>query len=250
MDINTCAFRTIVVCLVICLVEAGAVSHSRTERIASGLGRTLAVISAPSSSSCPRPEDISPCLCLANSDGSFDLNCSGVRREEHLRRILTHQPQFSWPDFRSLVITSNYGLNVLKSGVLGSTSFQQFHLDNGYLQEMQDGALASSYSTATDISLNYQSLQMFPLPDLKFFTSLRTLQVVNNQITHIPPLESQSLEKINVKFNLLGRIAATTFDGLPSLKVILLRGAALTEILPGIIVTPFFRVSRFEYSRI
>nr|XP_053645619.1 oplophorus-luciferin 2-monooxygenase non-catalytic subunit-like [Cherax quadricarinatus] len=184
--------------------------------------------------SCPAAEAIFPCMCTSEPGEeriNLDLDCSEVENEDQLEQIMASP--FPSTNFRSLTIVENANLKVLRAGILGNTTYEEFYIYWSTLEEVEAGALSGSHSTATQIVLPSNKITMFPWEELPLFTSLVTLELSDNKITPFPTLASESLQNLGLIFNPLESLPLTAFRATPSLLTISLEKARISNVIPG-----------------
>lgn len=180
---------------------------------------------------CPDPQDISPCVCTVDEQHNMKLDCSQVESEDQLAQVFSSNIPF--PSFRKLLINRNQHLKVLRNGDLGPASFQIIEIMSGLLEEVQDGALSKSYSTATRIDLQLNRLSKFPFHEIPSFTSLTTLWLNLNSLSEFPILTSDSLTDIQIDGNFISEIPLTGFQGVKNVNTISVALNDVTTIAPG-----------------
>ncbi|XP_069956362.1 oplophorus-luciferin 2-monooxygenase non-catalytic subunit-like isoform X2 [Cherax quadricarinatus] len=182
---------------------------------------------------CPDDAVTFPCECTVNSESDFspDLDCSEVESEEELATILSYP--FPFRNFRNLTIVGNQNLTTLRRGVLGNTTFKEFYITGGALQEVETGALSSSYNTATVMNFEGNRLVVFPWGELSAFTGLLELNLNSNKISSFPALISDTLQRLDLSNNPLGLIPGTGFKATPDIETVLLDNVNMYEIIPG-----------------
>ncbi|XP_047485609.1 oplophorus-luciferin 2-monooxygenase non-catalytic subunit-like [Penaeus chinensis] len=181
--------------------------------------------------SCPDPQDISPCVCTVDLQHNMDIDCSQVESEDQLAQVFSSNIPF--PTFQKLLIDRNKNLRVLRNGDLGPASFQIIEIVHGILEEVQDGALSHSYSTATRIDLQVNKLTKFPFHEIPSFTSLSSLWLSLNSFSEFPSITSDSLTDIQLNTNFISEIPLTGFQGVKNVKTIGVGLNDITTIAPG-----------------
>ncbi|XP_027239483.2 oplophorus-luciferin 2-monooxygenase non-catalytic subunit-like [Penaeus vannamei] len=184
------------------------------------------------SPTCPDPQDISPCVCTVDVQHNMDIDCSQVESEDQLAQVFSSNIPF--PKFNKLVIEGNPHLTVLRNGDLGPASFQIIEMTSGVLEEVQDGALSVSYSTATRIDLQVNRLSKFPFHEIPSFTALTTLWLNLNSLSEFPLITSDSLTDIGLSVNFFGDIPLNGFQGVKNVNTIGVANNDITTIVPGI----------------
>ncbi|XP_042230737.1 oplophorus-luciferin 2-monooxygenase non-catalytic subunit-like [Homarus americanus] len=180
---------------------------------------------------CPDPGAIFPCNCTMDYHFNMDLDCSYVESEDQLARIMN--VSFPTPDFHRLTIYGNHNLKELRAGVLGETAtFQEIWMIFGALQEVEEGALANSYSTATDIMFTSNSIDKFCWNDISSFSNLHKLSLPSNNLAHITKMSSNSLHLLSLGKNDIRSLPLTAFRAMPNLQKIFLPNAGIEEIIP------------------
>ncbi|XP_063595505.1 oplophorus-luciferin 2-monooxygenase non-catalytic subunit-like [Penaeus indicus] len=180
---------------------------------------------------CPDPQDISPCVCTVDLQHNMDIDCSQVESEDQLAQVFSSNIPF--PTFHKLFIERNQHLRVLRNGDLGPASFQIIEILHGVLEEVQDGALSQSYSTATRIDLQVNRLSKFPFHEIPSFTSLTTLWLNLNSFSEFPIVTSDSLTDIELNTNFIREIPLTGFQGLKNVNTISVGLNDITTITTG-----------------
>jgi len=180
---------------------------------------------------CPDPQDISPCVCTVDVQRNMDIDCSQVESEDQLAQVFSSNIPF--PKFNKLVIYRNPHLTVLRNGDLGPASFQIIEMTSGVLEEVQDGALSMSYSTATRIDLQVNRLSKFPFHEIPSFTALTTLWLNLNSLSEFPLITSDSLTDIGLSVNFFGDIPLNGFQGVKNVNTIGVANNDITTIVPG-----------------
>ncbi|XP_042216497.1 oplophorus-luciferin 2-monooxygenase non-catalytic subunit-like [Homarus americanus] len=180
---------------------------------------------------CPEAESISPCLCTSDGSYTMYMDCSAVESEKQLASIMSQK--FPFPGFYSLVIKNNDNLKVLRSGALGVNTFQEFHITDGALQEVEVGALSGSYSTTTILDFNNNYITSFPWERISSFISLETLSARSNFIALFPTLVSNSLAYLDLSNNPMGSMPVTAFINTPALKEIYIREIGIYNLPSG-----------------
>lgn len=183
------------------------------------------------SPTCPDPQDISPCVCTVDVQHNMDIDCSQVESEDQLAQVFSSNIPF--PKFNKLVIEGNPHLTVLRNGDLGPASFQIIEMTSGVLEEVQDGALSMSYSTATRIDLQVNRLSKFPFHEIPSFTALTTLWLNLNSLSEFPLITSDSLTDIGLSVNFFGDIPLNGFQGVKNVNTIGVANNDITTIVPG-----------------
>ncbi|KAG7161804.1 oplophorus-luciferin 2-monooxygenase non-catalytic subunit-like [Homarus americanus] len=167
---------------------------------------------------CPRPEDISPCMCVYDEDDyQMDLDCSNVKNSTLLFEIFNFYP-FPFKHFRKLTIYDNPSLYFLLDNVFGDIQFEEIIITRGVLQNVSDYALVNSYSTLRILDLSDNQIKSFPFQEVSNFTLLETLDLSSNNLTSLTPLTSGSLKTLSLNHNFLSRMSADTLVGLSSLE--------------------------------
>lgn len=184
---------------------------------------------------CPDPEDIYPCVCTVDPEKHMTMDCSHVASEDELARVFSSNLPFT--KFHLLMINGNQNLRVLREGDLGPASFEIIRIMFSVLEEVQDGALAGSYTTADAIVLIDNPLSVWPFHELPLFTSLSLLELYGGALIAIPALRSGSLQKILLGYNQIDGIAADCFHGLENILHIDVHGNNVETILPETFAT-------------
>ncbi|XP_042212961.1 oplophorus-luciferin 2-monooxygenase non-catalytic subunit-like [Homarus americanus] len=184
---------------------------------------------------CPEDAEILPCVCTFDENMHMDLNCSSVESEDQLATILGSS--FPFRNFHKLIIEGNDNLVVLRAGVLGSTTYEVFHIIDGVLEEVESGALSGSYSTATEMMFYNNSINSFPWQEMLLFENLHTLHLQENNITRCPKVKSKSLKKLDLARNPFIYLPVTAFSDTPTLQEVYLDGIGLQELSAGTFFT-------------
>lgn len=180
---------------------------------------------------CPDPQDISPCICTVDSQHNMDIDCSLVESEDQLARVFSANIPFT--KFNMLRIKDNKKLSVLRNGDLGPASFQIIEVKNGVLEEVQDGALSQSYSTATRIDFQSNRLSIFPFHEIPSFTSLSRLWLSVNSLPEFPTVSSDTLTSVGFGSNSFREVPLNGFQGMKNVNTIDVSSNQIDTIVSG-----------------
>jgi len=181
---------------------------------------------------CPNSEDIFPCECHVSKQYELTMSCHNVESEEQLAQVFS--ARFPVTAFYALRISFNKNLKVLRKGVFGKVTFQQFWIHFGVLEEVEEGALAGSYDTADAIILQSNNISKFPFHELPMFSKLTSFTLLENQIVELPLLQtSDRVWGLTFGHNLISHIPVNTFRGVPNLFSVNLDNNLIDEIQSG-----------------
>nr|XP_027212559.1 oplophorus-luciferin 2-monooxygenase non-catalytic subunit-like [Penaeus vannamei] len=176
---------------------------------------------------CPNPEDILPCTCTGDENGTMDMDCSHVVSEDELERVFSSF--FPYTMFRNFTVVDNTYLKTLRNQALGIASFTGVYIMNSVLEVVEPDALSSSFATARVVNMQNNSISSFPFETLPSFTSLLELGLSDNSLT-FPALESETLLVLDLSNNQIRNVAATAFSDVPEISEIYLGGNQISHI--------------------
>ncbi|ROT76406.1 Oplophorus-luciferin 2-monooxygenase non-catalytic subunit [Penaeus vannamei] len=179
---------------------------------------------------CPIPEDILPCTCTGDENGTMDMDCSHVVSEDELERVFSSF--FPYTMFRNFTVVDNTYLKTLRNQALGIASFTGVYIMNSVLEVVEPDALSSSFATARVVNMQNNSISSFPFETLPSFTSLLELGLSDNSLT-FPALESETLLMLDLSNNQIQNVAATAFLDVPEISEIYLGGNQISHIPTG-----------------
>lgn len=179
---------------------------------------------------CPIPEDILPCTCTGDENGTMDMDCSHVVSEDELERVFSSF--FPYTMFRNFTVVDNTYLKTLRNQALGIASFTGVYIMNSVLEVVEPDALSSSFATARVVNMQNNSISSFPFETLPSFTSLLELGLSDNSLT-FPALESETLLVLDLSNNQIQNVAATAFLDVPEISEIYLGGNQISHIPTG-----------------
>lgn len=180
---------------------------------------------------CPNPADIFPCTCNMDLLFKMHMTCSSVADHKELAGVFN--ATFSFKKFQSLTIMHNWNLIVLKEGVFGEVTFQEFYIKYTSLKEVEKGALTGSISRVTKMDFRSNNLSTLPFEDIKLCTRLTDLYVSNNNLQEFPKIESPTITQLDLAKNPFTSIPAESLQGLPALQILYLYRCRINEIFPG-----------------
>lgn len=183
---------------------------------------------------CPTEGDILPCICTVDYGSIMDMDCTAVKSEDQLAAVFASYLPFA--TFRRLIINSNQNLKALRPDSFGEANFEEFVVNFGVLEEVQAGALAGSFATATHLSFTWNNIASFPFQEIKSFTNLQSLLLGENNITATPHIESSSLEQFYLYSNPLGSVPLDAFKDIPAVEDISLSDTGLHHVPAGTII--------------
>lgn len=183
---------------------------------------------------CPPANDIVPCVCTVLPDGEMEMDCSSVTSNSQLASIFS-ETVFSFKDFESFIMDSNYYLTSIKAGDLGvGITFKTIKIIYGSLNTIENNAFMNSYNTLTHLEIREANLFSFPFNEIVRFTQLITLNLEGNQLFGFPVIGSTTLQYLYLEENLnIGQISQTSLANLPSLKEVALWSTGIGYISPG-----------------
>ncbi|XP_045616942.1 oplophorus-luciferin 2-monooxygenase non-catalytic subunit [Procambarus clarkii] len=189
------------------------------------------LVSSDPTPNCPNPDQIFPCTCSESTFPNLIMDCSDVTSEEELAAVFS--ANFPKLNFHEFIMRNNTHVRVLREGALGNTTYQEFSITNGVLEEIEDHALSGSFSTAHKFDFSFNKISTFPFQDLSQFPKLLQLYLNTNNLTEFPQMVSPSLQWLEMAENPLGYLPADAFTYLPSLILLTLSSDDLHEIIPG-----------------
>ncbi|CAL4090870.1 unnamed protein product [Meganyctiphanes norvegica] len=184
---------------------------------------------------CPNSTTISPCTCTDHGSYGLSMDCSEVQSEERLKQIF--QVQFPMNSFWTFSMVGNKDIKVLAEDIFGSATFEMFHITDGSLETVEDGALTGSKDTAKFMYfLDNKNLTKFPFQNIHEFRILDSFYILSSNISSTSGLSSGSLTQLGLDYNPLELpLPANLLDGLPELVRVSLAGVNLTQLTPGFI---------------
>ncbi|XP_045614858.1 oplophorus-luciferin 2-monooxygenase non-catalytic subunit [Procambarus clarkii] len=183
--------------------------------------------------SCPSAGELSPCVCFVLSKSAY-LDCSAVESEEELAEVFSRNVAF--PPFKKLTIENNTHLKVLRAGALGNVSFEEVFIHGGVLEEVENGSLSASYSTALKLNFGSNYLTSFNFDDIQFFTRLQEIVLDDNKLYELPHISSNSLTSLSIGKNPLSSLSNTAFADMPELRAVSIFDTGLNNLFEGTFV--------------
>nr|XP_027214039.1 oplophorus-luciferin 2-monooxygenase non-catalytic subunit-like [Penaeus vannamei] len=185
---------------------------------------------------CPEPEEIAPCICIAEETGDINMDCSEVQSDEELSRAF--RANFPFSDLNKFTMIKSLsenkiGVTRLSAATFGNVSFTNIAISHTTLNAVEDMAFSKSFEILEVLIVTYSELTFFPFDILKNCPKLRDLRVFNNQITHMSNIHSDSLEYLQVSHNPELHFNDDTFQTAPNLKDLLINTVDLQYIAPG-----------------
>ncbi|KAK8724646.1 hypothetical protein OTU49_011188 [Cherax quadricarinatus] len=180
---------------------------------------------------CPVETVIAPCICSTLSDFEMDMDCSGVTDSDELKNIFSQG--FPFNDFVHLYIKNNRGIRVLRAGDLGSATFQEIHITNGVLENIEDGALSSSYATLKLLNITTNVMSTISASEISSMQKLVILDASHNNFNSFPDLTSICLEILNFGNNPLGGISRDALQNVKNVTDVQLPSCQIATLLEG-----------------
>lgn len=181
---------------------------------------------------CPSEQDISPCFCLYDSiSDQMDLDCSAVLDEAQLSQVFA--ASFPSTTFRAFRVQNNTGLTVLEAGVFQDVSFQEIRVEFSALEAFREGALDSSFATATTLKLTDNQIFTFPFSQIESFQVLQDLSMTNNDLHFLQIMKSDTLKTLRLAHNPLSSVTGDTVQNLTAVEIIDLSSTLAAEVFPG-----------------
>ncbi|KAK7071907.1 hypothetical protein SK128_006267 [Halocaridina rubra] len=177
---------------------------------------------------CPAAEDILPCSCNVDENNHVKLDCSDVTGEEELASIMAKE--FPSNEVFSLMIQYNMNLKTLKTTTLADKIFTEIHIQAGGLESVDAGACLGSVSTLKKMDFRTNKLTVYPFDEIPQYTSLLQLRLGGNLFETFPHISSPTLEFLDLHGHDFGAIPDGALSDLPSLEILFIYRAGLTEI--------------------
>ncbi|CAL4130229.1 unnamed protein product [Meganyctiphanes norvegica] len=179
---------------------------------------------------CPHAEDITPCVCI-NGPREFSIDCSAVQQQDRLIEVF--QAHFPHPEMSSFYLNSNKYIKVLGEGLFVNTTFQEIHVRNSELQNIQQGVILGLEDTLVELDLFNSHIDSFQV-DLSSLTILERLQLDFNYLRGLPELKSDTLTHLSLGGNLFSEIPSGSFDNVPALTKLSIEKLSIEMIQPGL----------------
>lgn len=163
---------------------------------------------AKSSSPCPEPTDIAPCICSLANTNDLMLDCSDVESSDQLAAIFMQN--FPFKQFKEFRIYDNNNIQYL-SEIFNGLSFQEIYLRNvPNLARITDYAFIESRNTLESIYIHTSALDenTFPFGTLHGFTKLNSLYIYINNINIWPAFNSSTIESADISYGNISALPA------------------------------------------
>ncbi|CAG0900556.1 unnamed protein product [Darwinula stevensoni] len=182
---------------------------------------------------CPNEVDLRPCTCFSNSDGEATVDCSDVATSGEIWSVFNKAP---WPSSRLQLffLSLNTKLKDLPDGAFGNISFASMYLTLTNLETIAPSALLPSRDRLAHLAIVHSSLEEFPFELLPRMPRLQILHLSHNLLTSVPPLQSQSLQELNLLNNHILKVEETGW-ATPNLKVLDIGKNPLSRFPSGIL---------------
>jgi len=191
------------------------------------------VISAhpsPRNFPCPDAEDISPCGCMAFTNGDLVLDCSKVTSDEQLAGVFQHY--FPVTNFNSFLMLDNtYITNI--GNDFNEVSFQDLTLNYvPNLLHVSNFLFESSKNTLGQIYIFNSKLseETFPIWEIDRLSNLFALQIHQSHFKALPQLNSKTLKVFEVTDANVSALHPETFHGTSKVSTINLHGNQIERI--------------------
>lgn len=188
---------------------------------------------------CPVADAIAPCVCMFevhNDTGLVytDLVCSDVQSEEELANVF--QQEFPVKEFRKFHMSSNDAIHDL-GNILNGVTFEVISLAPGtfVLQSVSDYILFDNRNTLTsfDISASQIQTELFPFDVLPSMQALVSFAIKSSKLAYLPKLDSPTIRELKFSYGNIDALEPGTFDDVPNLSLVDLRGNLVTELKVG-----------------
>ncbi|CAL4060958.1 unnamed protein product, partial [Meganyctiphanes norvegica] len=187
---------------------------------------------------CPDPDDIFPCVCSQHHEpdhnSTIDLDCSLIEDVDQLAKVF--MADFPKKTFREFTVYNNSAINVLPSGIFHDVTFTSIGIMWGSLEMVEFGSFAGFEGFLEEMIFyqnNLQSIESFPFSELISFVMLNKLDLHGNHFKAMPEMENPALTYLDLRYNPIGWIPASSFMNLPSLKHIYLGETNMEEVKLG-----------------